>query len=63
MKHSQAVKVAIDCMERRRQQFAFDANLHKIYKSDSPYAVRAAKQYDKITEAIAVLSQQPKLEI
>jgi len=62
MKHSQAVKVAIDCMKRRKQQIAFDANLHKILKVGTPSAVRAAKEYDRIEKAIAVLSQQ-SLEI
>ena len=50
MKHSQAVKVAID------------ANLHKKLTVGNPSAVRAAKEYDRIEKAIAVLSQQP-LEI
>ena len=59
MKHSAAVKVAIDCMNRRKQRIAFDANLHKRLKADHPSAVRAAKEYDRIEKAIAVLSQQP----
>jgi hypothetical protein len=62
MKHSTAVNIAIDCMNRRKAQIAFDANLHKLLKVGTPSAVRAAKEYDRINQAIAVLSQQP-LEI
>jgi hypothetical protein len=49
-------------MNRRKAQIAFDANLHKLLKVGTPSAVRAAKEYDRINQAIAVLSQQP-LEI
>ena len=60
MKHSTAVKIAIDCMSRRQQVFAFDANIFKSFKDgwDTPTARNAAKEYDRIEEAKAVLAQE-----
>lgn len=59
MKYKTAVNIAIDCMRRRQRYYAFDANLQKKLNVGTPHAVRAAKEYDKIEQAIAVLSQQP----
>lgn len=64
MKHKQAVKIAIKCMEWRQQVIAFDANIYKKSESgwDTPTARNAAKEYDSIEKAKGVLTQQP-LEI
>lgn len=54
MNTNQAVRIAVKCIELHRKQFSFDANLFK-QGIPSFSGERAANEYDKLTEAIAVL--------
>lgn len=56
MKYNQAVKLAIDCLERRAYEFAFDANLYKAGLRTIA-TKRAHKKYTDIKTAIEVLRQ------
>lgn len=57
MEYSKAVVIAQRCMERRKRELAVDANMHKKMKANYPFAIRAAKEYDEIVEAMKVLKQ------
>ena len=61
MKYESAVKVAIDCMKRRRRVIAVDANLFKLAGMDNPTGRNAAKEYDRITKAMEILASQERL--
>lgn len=47
------IRGAIDALKRRRQQIAFDANMFKRLRYDTPYTRTCAAEYDRITQAIA----------
>ena len=59
MKQAQAVRIAIDCIKKRRQNYAFDANLYKA-GVDLFRTKVASKEYDILTDAIKTLEEASK---
>ena len=60
MKTRDAVKTAVECMEKEMQKLAFDANMVKMTGSGSPYMHKAHDRYVSITDAIKTLQQIPE---
>lgn len=58
-----AIKAAIQALKDQRQRIAFDANVQRIYKVNTPYAVKCLQRYEDMTEQIeeleALLSNPP----
>lgn len=51
--------MVIDALKRRRQQFAFEANVQKIYRANTPTHINAKKEYDRLTALIDALEGKP----
>lgn len=51
----QAVRLAVQAMERRRRQLAVDADLFETYGADYPAARRAASERRALKRAIETL--------
>jgi len=60
MRKDQALKLAIDCIGRRIQVIAVNANLAKYYKCDDPVAINALKEKNGLIEAMAIISLEIK---
>lgn len=61
MKIEQAIKMAIKALLEQRHKIAFDANLADTLNADYPYAINCSKKRKKINEAIAILTELPKM--
>ena len=59
MKTRDAVKIAVECMEKEMQKLAFDANMVKLTGNGSPYMLKAHDRYAEIAEAIKTLKELP----
>ncbi len=52
-------RLSLDALRRRRQFIAFDANVQRIYKIGTPYAVACLKEYEELTAAIERIENGP----
>lgn len=55
MDFKKAIKLAVEALEKERQQLAWDANLVKTYGHGSPVMEKRAKKFDELTDAIRLL--------
>ncbi len=55
MKHQQAIKLAIQAMQREIHSLAVNANLHDMHGADAPACVQASKRRRELIEALALL--------
>ena len=60
MEVKQAIKLAIEVLEKERQGLAFDANTVRAYGSGSPVMEKRLKRHVEISEAIRVLESEIK---
>lgn len=60
MKPQQAMKLAIQAMEKEIQSLAVNANLHDVYGMDAPACIADSKRRKELRAAIALLQPQPK---
>lgn len=57
MNQSQAIKLAIGCIEREIKRLAANANLHDMYGANMPSCVDASKRRKELREVIDELKQ------
>lgn len=57
MKQSQAVGLAIQCIEAEIKRLAVNANLHDMMHADAPVCVEASKRRALLRAAIAALKE------
>lgn len=57
-----AEQMQLDGLYRQRQAIAFDANVQRIYKVNTPYAIQCLKKYEALTEAIEAIENPPAPE-
>ena len=57
MKHAQATKIAIQCIEREIKRLAVNANLHDMCHADAPVCVEASRRRKELREVIEALRQ------
>ena len=55
MKSSEAIKLALGCIDKDLQRLAFDANLFEIYHAE--HGQKAWKKRERLREAKEMLSQ------
>lgn len=56
MTNKQAIRIAIEAIENKRKKYAVDAYIFKAQPTAGPHFENSAKEYDKLTAAIEVLS-------
>ena len=49
------IRSAVDALKRQRKRIAFDANMQRVYKINTPYTIKCLEQYEKLTAQIAEL--------
>jgi hypothetical protein len=52
-----AVKIAIEAMRQKRQEYAFDAHMAERMTGHTPGTDRAKQKYDELTEAMHALEE------
>jgi hypothetical protein len=52
-----AVKIAIEAMRQKRQEYAFDAHMAERMTGHTPGTDRAKQKYDELTEAMRALEE------
>ncbi len=52
----QALKLAIECVQREIARIAVDANLHDVFGARYPFAIRASKKKEALHQAIMILT-------
>ena len=57
MTNRQAINIAIWAMEKEVRRLAPLANLHTVYKANTPATIQAAKDRDKLNVAIEILKR------
>jgi hypothetical protein len=57
MTQTQAIKLAIGCIEREIKRLAANANLHDMYGADMPACIDASKRRKELRAAIDELKQ------
>lgn len=58
MKESQAIRLAIEALEKEVQRLAVDANLRDLYDLRSPHAISASRKRKQLLAALELLREK-----